>query len=118
MIPKGMYFEQTLCHRVWVIPFIHYTLAFITLLSFDRMFAESMNFYENNMILIRFILSDPAKSGLESGAWIDGHDIQKRQDKKKTEKTLALRKNMSVILFSAVYQNKAHEIPHPVSSSI
>ena len=89
MIQKGMYFEQALCHRVWVIPFIHFTLAFITLLSFDRMFSESMNFYENNMIL-RFILSDPAKSGLESGAWIDGHDIQKMHEKKKQKKNISI----------------------------
>ena len=33
------------------------------------MFAQSMNFYEK-------ILSDPAKSGLEGGAWIDEYDHQ------------------------------------------
>ena len=74
-----------------MIPFIHFTLAFITLLSFDRMFSESMNFYENNMIL-RFILSDPAKSGLESGAWIDGHDIQKMHEKKQKKNISIARK--------------------------
>ena len=34
------------------------------------------------------VLSDPAKSGLESGAWIDGYDYQNK-DK---IKTLPLRK--------------------------
>ena len=46
------------------------------------MFAQSRNFYENNMIL-RFVLSDPAKSGFESGAWIDGYDYQNRDTHKK-----------------------------------
>ena len=45
------------------------------------MFAQSRNFYENNMIL-RFVLSDPAKSGFESGAWIDGYDYQNRDTHK------------------------------------
>ena len=45
------------------------------------MFAQSRNFYENNMIL-RFILSDPAKSGLESSAWIDGYDYQNNDTQK------------------------------------
>ena len=47
-----------------VIWFVQHTLAFITSLILDRMFAQSRNFYENNMIL-RFVLSDPAKSKLE-----------------------------------------------------
>ena len=58
-----------------VISFVQHTLAFITSLFFDRMFAQSRNFYENNMIL-RFVLSDPAKSNLESSAGIDGYDYQ------------------------------------------
>ena len=45
------------------------------------MFAQSRNFYENNMIL-RFVLSDQAKSGLESSAWIDGYDYQNKTHKK------------------------------------
>ena len=41
------------------------------------MFDQSRNFYENNMIL-RFVLSDPAKSSLESSAWIDRYDYQSK----------------------------------------
>ena len=51
--------------------FVQHTLAFITSLFLDRMFAQIRIFYENNMIL-RFVLSDPAKSSLESSALIDG----------------------------------------------
>ena len=68
-----------------VISFIQHTLALITSLLLDRLFAQSRNFYENNMIL-RFILSDPAKSSLESSAWIDGYDYQNNF----TQKTLPL----------------------------
>ena len=68
-----------------VISFVQHTLALITSLFLDRMFAESRNFYENNMIL-RFVLSDPAKSSLESSAWIDGHNYQNKD----TQKTLPL----------------------------
>ena len=39
------------------------------------MFAQSRNFYENNMIL-RFVLSDPAKRNLKSSAWINWYDYQ------------------------------------------
>ena len=59
-----------------VITFVQHTLAFITSF-FDRMFAQSRNFYENIMTL-RFVLSDPAKSSLESGAWIEGYDYQNK----------------------------------------
>ena len=45
-----MYFDQALCHKVSVISFVQYTLAFIT--SFlDRMFSQSRNLNENNMTL-------------------------------------------------------------------
>ena len=74
-----------------VISFIRRTLAFITSLFFDRMFAQSRNFYENNMILM-FVLSDSAKSGLESSAWIDGYDYQNRH-----KKNYHYEKNKSVI---------------------
>ena len=47
------------------------------------MFAQSRNFYENNIIL-RFVLLDPAKGSLESSAWIDGYDYQNKD----TQKTL------------------------------
>ena len=60
-----------------VISFVQHTLTFITSLFLDRMFAQSRNFYENNMIL-RFVLSDPAKISLESSAWIDGNDYQNK----------------------------------------
>ena len=68
-----------------VISFIQHTLAFITSLFLYRMFAQSRTFYEYNMIL-RFVLSDPAKSSLESSAWIDGYDYQNKD----TQKTLPL----------------------------
>ena len=96
-----MYFEQARCHRVFgdivrsAYPGIYHFIIF------DRMFARSRNFYENNMIL-RFVLSDPAKSGLESSAWIDGCDDQNKD----TQKTLQLRKNKSVIFFSVVCDKK------------
>ena len=64
-----------------MILFVQHTLAFITSLFLDRMFAQSRNFYENNMIL-RFVLSDPAKSSLESSAWIDGYDYQNKDTRK------------------------------------
>ena len=80
-----------------VISFVQHTLAFITSLFLDRMFAQSRNFYENNMIL-RFVLF-PAKSSLESSALIDGYDYQNKD----TQKTLPLWKNKSLIFFSAVY---------------
>ena len=47
------------------------------------MFAQSRNFYEN-IIILRFVLSDPAKGSLESSAWIDGYDFQNKD----TQKTL------------------------------
>ena len=45
------------------------------------MFAKSRNFYENNIIL-RFVLSDPGKSSLESSAWVDGYDYQNKDTQK------------------------------------
>ena len=62
-------------------------------------------------MILRFVLSDPAKSGLESSAWIDGYDYQNKD----TQKTLPLRKNKSVIFFSAVYNKKNHVIPQYTS---
>ena len=64
-----------------MISFVQHTLAFITLLFLDRMFGQSRNCYENNTIL-RFVLSDPAKSSLESSAWIDGYDYQNKDTQK------------------------------------
>ena len=57
-------------------------MAFITSLFFDRIFAQGRNFYMNNMIL-RFVLSDPAISSLESSAWIDGYDNKNNDTQKK-----------------------------------
>ena len=54
-----------------VISSVRYTLAFITSSFFDKMFSQSRNFYEDNMVL-----SDLAKSGLESGAWVDEYAYQ------------------------------------------
>ena len=62
-----MYFEQARCHRVF--GDIVRSAYPGTSLFLDRMFAQNRNFYENNMIL-RFVLSDPAKRSLESSAWI------------------------------------------------
>ena len=45
------------------------------------MFGQSRNFYENNMIL-RFVLSDPAKNSLESSAWINGYNYQNKDTQK------------------------------------
>ena len=85
-----------------MISFFQHTLAFITSLFLDRMFAQSRNFYDNNMIL-RFVLSDPAKSSLESSAWIDGYDYQNKDTHKKH---YHYEKNKFVIFFSAVYNKK------------
>ena len=60
-----------------VILFVQHTLAFMASLFLDRIIAQSRNFYENNMIL-RFVLSDLAKSSLRSSAWIDGYDYQNK----------------------------------------
>ena len=87
-------------------------LAFITSLFFDLMFAKSRIFYENNMIL-RFISSDPAKSGLGSGAWINGYDDQNKDTQKHNHY-----EKISLLFFSAVYQNKTHVIPYPAISAI
>ena len=64
-----------------VISFVQHTLAFITSLFLDRMFAQSRNFYENDMIL-RFVLSYPAKSSLESSVWVVGYDYQNKDTHK------------------------------------
>ena len=87
-------------------------LAFISSLFFDLLFAKSRIFYKNNMIL-RFISSDPTKSGLGSGAWINGYDDQNKD----TQKHYHYEK-ISLLVFSAVYQNKTHVIPYPVISAI
>ena len=43
---------------------------------------------------MRIILSDPARSGLEGGAWIDGYDYQNK------DKNITITKNKSPLFFS------------------
>ena len=62
---------------------------------------------------MRIILSDPAKRGLEGGAWIDGYDYQNK-DKNST----ITKKYESVIFFCAVYHSKTHVISNPVIAAI
>ena len=64
-------------------------------------------------MILRFILSDPAKSCLGSGAWINGYDDQNKD----TQKHYHYEK-ISLLFFSAVYQNKTHVIPYPAISAI
>ena len=82
-----------------VISFAQHTLTFITSLFLDRMFAQSRNFYEISMIL-RLVLSDPAKSSLEKWCmywWI------RLPEQRHTQKNITIMKKKSVIFFSAVY---------------
>ena len=64
-------------------------------------------------MILRFILSDPAKSGLGSGASINGYDYQNKD----TQKHYHYEK-ISPLFFSAVYQNKTGVIPHPAIFAI
>ena len=57
---------------------VQYTLAFISSF-FDRVFSQSVNFYENNLILWHYQIRP--KSGLESVAWMDGYDYQNKDKK-------------------------------------
>ena len=59
------------------------------------------------------VLSDPAKSGLESVAWFDGYDYQNRD-----KKPLRLQKIRVCYLSRAVYHSKNHVIPRPVIAAI
>ena len=61
LMQKGLYFDQTLCHKV--ISFIQYTLSFITSF-FEEIFSQSRISYE--IVYDIMVLSDPAKSGLKS----------------------------------------------------
>ena len=60
---------------------------------------------------MRIILSDPAKRGLEGGAWIDGYDYQNK------DKNITITKKESVF-FCAVYYSKIHVISNPVIAAI
>ena len=66
-------------------------------------------------MILRFVLSDPAKSSLESGEWIDGYDYQNKDTHKKT-----LRKNKSVIFSVQCIITKPMRLhnPHPAFSDI
>ena len=88
-----------------VISFVQHTLAFIISLFLNRMFAQSRNFYENNMIF-RFVLSDPVKSSLESSAWIDEYDYQDKD----TQKHYYYEK-INPLFFSVQCIIKTHVIP-------
>ena len=56
--------------------------------------------------------SDPAKSGLEIGAWVDGCDYQNK------DKNITITKNKSLLFFRAVYNSKNHVISNPVIAAI
>ena len=96
-----MYFEQARCHRVF--GDIVRSAYPCTSLFLDRMFAQNRNFYENNMIL-SFVLSDPAKSSLESGAWI-------RLPEQRHTKNITIMKKYVRYFFSVQCIIKTHVIP-------
>ena len=95
-----------------MISFSQHTLAFITSLLFYLMLAKRRIYYENDMIL-RSILSDPAKIGLGSGAWTNGYNYQNKDTQKHDHY-----ENISPLFFSAVYQYKTYVIPYPAISAI
>ena len=110
---KGLYFDQTLCHKVF-----SDTLSFVTSF-FEEIFSQSKKFYENNDIMV---LSDTAKSGLGS-AWIDGYFLSiilaslrlehyARYDSENKDKPLPLQKIRLCYFFRAVYHSKNHVIPY------
>ena len=57
-------------------------------------------------------LSDQAKSGLESGAWIDGYNYQN------TDKIINITKNKIRYFFRPVYHSKNYVIPHYLIAAI
>ena len=58
------------------------------------------------------VLSDLAKEGLESGAWIDEYNYQNK-DKNSITKSMSL-----FVFFRAVYHSKNHVILHSVIAAI
>ena len=63
--------------------------------------------------MILCLLSDPAKDGLESDAWVDGYDNQNK------DKNITIAKNKSLLFFfRAVYHSKNRVITHPVIAAI
>ena len=92
-----------------VISFVQHTLAFITSLFLDRMLAQSRNFYENNMIL-RFVLSDPAKSSLKVV-----HGLMDTITRTMTHKKHYYYEKISPLFFSMQCIIKTHVIPQYTS---
>ena len=60
------------------------------------------------------VLSDPAKSGLESNAWVDGYNYQNK------DKSITISKKRICYFFHALYHSKGkkHVILHPVIVAI
>ena len=58
------------------------------------------------------VLSDPAKSGLESGAWIVGYDYQNK------DKIHYHYEKRVCYFFCAVYHSENHVIPCPVIAAV
>ena len=60
------------------------------------------------------VLSDLAKSGLESDAWVDGYGYQNK------DKNITVMKNKStcMLFFSCSVSKQNHVIPHPVIAAI
>ena len=90
-----------------VISSVQYTLPFITSF-FEGMFSQSMNFYENDMILWYFNIRSKV-------VWIlcMVHGLMDPIPRTKT-KTLSLRKLRVCYFFHAVNYSKNYVIPHPV----
>ena len=90
-LKKGLYFDQTLCHKVFsdivrsVYPVIHHFI-------FEEMFSKSRNFYESKMIL-RYYQIWPKVIWKVHGAWIDGYDSQNK------DKNITITKNKTLLFF-------------------
>ena len=95
--------------EVLVISFVQHTLAFITSLFLDKMFAQSRNFYENNMIL-RFVLSTQPKVVLKVV-----HGLMDTITKTKTHKKHYHYEKISPLFFSVQCIIKIHVIPQYTS---
>ena len=85
---------------------IQYNLAFIT--SF---FAQSRNFYENNMILWYYQIR-PKVVWKMQGAGIDGYYSPNKG------KNITITKIKSLLFFHAMYYSRNHVIPHLVIAAI
>ena len=59
------------------------------------------------------VLSDPAKGGLEIGAWIDRYNYQS-----KDLKNITITKNKSPLFIPCSVSYQTHVIPYPVISAI